>query len=294
MYEFSNFYKISIVVVHKGDIQPLITTLTSIKNRVSLKNFDITEIILVFSGNSINYDYVIKKFDFIRISILNCDNSLYNAMNIGLSLSNGRSIIYINSGDLLLNDPNIDYIEGKCIIYRYVVSSALINGGLRVPKLAQKNICHQAFLAPIENSRQDRIYFDEAEKIYADSLWMQDSMARYGFKRSDIMCSLFWLGGLSTYTSLSRALVNFIYSKFKIQSIKLIFKSLFSSAISGELFIRLLLKYSYINTNIFYNKIAQKITCASCGNANYLSISNADVRSEFCFKVYCKYCGNAL
>lgn len=98
---------LSIITINFNNCNGLLKTIKSI-NYQKNKNFEYiiidnesndgsVQYILDFKHS--NYKYLIEK-----------DSGIYNAFNKGLKLSNGKFILFLNSGDELINDEIIDII----------------------------------------------------------------------------------------------------------------------------------------------------------------------------------------
>jgi putative colanic acid biosynthesis glycosyltransferase len=95
---------LSIVTVVKNDITRLIKTIESLKYYYNDKNF---EHIIVDGKSTDNTSNTIKKIKQYNKNILfksSQDNGIYDAMNIGIGLSNGDFILFLNAGDKLIAD----------------------------------------------------------------------------------------------------------------------------------------------------------------------------------------------
>lgn len=129
--------QISIVTVVKNNASALKQTIESVISQ-TFKDY---EYIIVDGGSTDNTPEIIKKYSgHIGIHISEPDNGIFDAMNKGARLANGKWINYLNAGDVfespqiletvaeLLND-DIDVAYGACrIIYKDIVS------GVRLPR----------------------------------------------------------------------------------------------------------------------------------------------------------------
>ena len=118
----NSFYypKVSVITVVKNGQKYLDKTIKSVINQ-KYKNI---EYILVDANSSDNTSNIIKKYNqFIDIYIRKFDNSLWEAMNIGIKNSTGTIVCFINSDDLFeknavnyavkyLKNRKIDFVFG--------------------------------------------------------------------------------------------------------------------------------------------------------------------------------------
>ena len=104
---------LSIVCVTKDNKSELNETLGSVKQL--LKNIEI-ELIIINAGVHLSADWYdeFKQFDNI-IVIQEQDNGIYDGMNKGLSVSTGKYVWFLNSGDIFLNEIGIESLITKII-----------------------------------------------------------------------------------------------------------------------------------------------------------------------------------
>ncbi|WP_052657388.1 glycosyltransferase family 2 protein [Thalassospira sp. HJ] len=99
---------ISIVTVVYNDVSGLERTILSVINQSS-KNYEF----IVVDGNSNDgtVDIIKNYAAHIDVIISEPDDGLYDAMNKGIKLSNGKWIYFLNSNDYLLKDTTLSEIE---------------------------------------------------------------------------------------------------------------------------------------------------------------------------------------
>ena len=106
--------KISIVVVTKNNPGELAYTLDSLDIQSHKQRL---ELIIVNGGEEIQFD--LKKIN-IKFKLLKDEGfNLYDAMNIGLKNSNGDYILFLNSGDRLINKTVIENILNLNLLPNY-------------------------------------------------------------------------------------------------------------------------------------------------------------------------------
>lgn len=109
---------LSIITVTMNDIHRLDKTINSVKAYYGLARFEH----IIVDGNSQDGTNALingfKNYQNVR-SISEFDNGLYDAMNKGIRLSQGKYLLFLNCGDLLLSSPHqligiLDQINEDC------------------------------------------------------------------------------------------------------------------------------------------------------------------------------------
>jgi glycosyltransferase involved in cell wall biosynthesis len=92
--------KLSVITINRNNADGLDKTIQSVINQ-SFKDFEYIVIDCNSTDNSLD---VIKKYDNkINYWISETDTGIYNAMNKGIAKSNGNYLLFLNSGDYLVN-----------------------------------------------------------------------------------------------------------------------------------------------------------------------------------------------
>ena len=93
-------YKISIVTINLNNAQGLERTIQSVTNQ-SYISFEF----IVVDGNSVDgsKEVIASYKDHIDQYLIEDDNGIYEAMNKGISLARGEYLLFLNSGDALLD-----------------------------------------------------------------------------------------------------------------------------------------------------------------------------------------------
>jgi len=213
--------QLSIITISYKNIQELKETLDSINNQVT----NCHENVLVLSGYSAKEKKEITQSyssDF-RKFYWDLDNSLFNAMNVGIEKASGDYLLFLNAGDCFVNSDCINLInnrlsEKKCIsfktyqIYNNIriirdnepTNKIFVKSGLRtVPP-------HQGFLAP----NKKELFYDENLKVSADNDWMNKNINKYGIIYSGEIIVDFKLGGQSTFPTIEIIFVKLKHEKF--------------------------------------------------------------------------------
>ena len=94
----------TIITIHKGDINLLKKTIFSVDNQ---SNKPYRHLVISPDLKLSECKIFRKKY---RSFILGQDNSIYNAMNIGLQKTKKNYVLFLNSGDCLVNKNITDYI----------------------------------------------------------------------------------------------------------------------------------------------------------------------------------------
>jgi len=121
--------------------------------RQSYKNFEIIIVDGLSSDNTITLANLYKeKFTNIQF-ISGKDKGIYDAMNKGISLSNGEWLYFLGSDDYLLNNTVLEEITKQVNLndYDYVYGNVVspeygekYDGAFDKRKIISQNICHQA------------------------------------------------------------------------------------------------------------------------------------------------------
>jgi len=111
--------KLSIITINRNNAIGLDKTIASIYRQLTAG----IEYIVIDGASSDNSVDVIKKYsDHISYWISEKDSGIYNAMNKGIKQAKGEYILFVNSGDVLLEKDNIsnsveEHIHGEDFIY---------------------------------------------------------------------------------------------------------------------------------------------------------------------------------
>lgn len=204
--------KISIITINYNNRSGLEETILSVINQ-SFENFEY----IVVDGSSTDGSVdIIKSYEeFINVVIVEPDTGIYNAMNKGVKLANGEYLLFLNSGDILVNDSGIlQKIEDKLNSDIVAFDCLLENNGEIVGK--RTHISRPTLFYVYKNGFKhqstfickrlfDRIgLYNENYKIAGDyDFWIrsllnpQTSVVGY-----DITLAIFRLGGISQNSNL--------------------------------------------------------------------------------------------
>tara|TARA_A100001011_G_C14255205_1_gene819719 strand:+ start:1009 stop:1773 length:765 start_codon:yes stop_codon:yes gene_type:complete len=236
--------QLSIITISYKNIQELKETLDSINSQV----INCHENILVLSGYSEKEKIEITQSyssDF-RKFYWDLDNSLFNAMNVGIQKSSGDYILFLNAGDSFIDNKSMDFIneylqnnhEKCCSFKTYQVYNniKIVRDNLPIRKFFLKSGLrtlppHQGFVAP----NHKKIFFNENLKVSADNDWMKNNIAKYGIIYKSEVIVDFKLGGQSTYPTMSIIFIKLKHEKF-IRFIIECIKFFYSLFVSREIY----------------------------------------------------------
>lgn len=99
--------KVSIITINYNHVKGLEKTIASVINQ----NFANKEYIVIDGGSNDGSKKVIEQYpNKIDYWISEKDNGIYNAMNKGIAKAKGEYVLFLNSGDYLLNDNILDIV----------------------------------------------------------------------------------------------------------------------------------------------------------------------------------------
>lgn len=211
-------HKLSIITVNKNNYNGLINTLNSLRDNV--KSDSIQNIIVDGNSNDLieSFDALKKKYSFDFIS--ENDSGIYNAMNKGIGLASFKRLLFLNSGDSILNDINFDKFISLNLDYDIVYSNLLkVNGdGLvsesKFPKFLSLDymICfglpHQATI--ISKALFDKIgLYDEKYKIISDWVFFMEALFfnKATYKHIDLYVVNFDVSGISNQNKFVKSII---------------------------------------------------------------------------------------
>ncbi len=192
----------SIVTVVFNDVHNIKKTLESVHK---IKNPNIQYIVIDGLSSDGTIDIIKNYLSIIDILISEKDNGIYDAMNKGLSLAKGDSIIFMNGGDIFLNDfdpiktiLNFDY--KKCILigqsYQTFENDIYLRASIEKSNILLANPAHQAIFVP--RLIYSKISYNTNLKIAADYYWIQNCMKGNCVILINDIVSVFSLGGKSS------------------------------------------------------------------------------------------------
>ncbi|MGK4569296.1 glycosyltransferase family 2 protein [Flavobacterium sp. 3HN19-14] len=102
--------KISVITINYNDAAGLEKTILSVLNQ----NCDDFEFIVIDGNSTDGSKNIIEKYaGKLTFSVSEPDNGIYNAMNKGINAAKGEYLLFMNSGDILVDDAEI---LNKCLL----------------------------------------------------------------------------------------------------------------------------------------------------------------------------------
>jgi glycosyltransferase involved in cell wall biosynthesis len=123
---------LSIITVNKNNAAGLKKTIESIRMQSS-KAFEF--IVIDGNSNDESKEIMATYSDCITIAISETDSGIYNAMNKGIKQATGDYLLFLNSGDYLLNDNTIETVSPHLNTYDVICGDIVIED--------EKGIQHQ-------------------------------------------------------------------------------------------------------------------------------------------------------
>jgi glycosyltransferase involved in cell wall biosynthesis len=142
--------KLSVITINRNNAEGLDKTIQSVINQ-SYNDFEY----IVIDGNSTDDSVdIIKKYDNkINCWISETDTGIYNAMNKGIAKANGNYLLFLNSGDYLVNK---DVLKS---VFEYQQTADIIYGNMQIDWGNGKIT---------SGKMPDKITF---KQMYIDTLW---------------------------------------------------------------------------------------------------------------------------
>ena len=167
-------------------------------------------------------------------------------MNLGLKKTINHYILFLNSGDQLIDMNIIKYLfkiikfSKKCFIFKTQIIFKHINFN---PKnnffFSQNYLAHPSFIRPPVLKKTHQLFkFNEDFKIISDGIWMKKNTSQFGSIKINKILSKHFVGGISSVPSLTLA-----FEKSKIS-----FKEFIKEIIK-------IILYQFLNKDIFYKFI---------------------------------------
>ncbi len=168
--------KLTIITINRNNADGLDKTIQSVINQ-SYKDFEY----IVIDGNSTDNSIdIIKKHDSkINFWISEKDTGIYNAMNKGITKANGNYLLFLNSGDYLVNKDVLKSVFEQCQSADIIYGNMQIdwgNGKITFGKMPDKISFKQMYIDTlwhpvsfIKKTLFDKYgLYNEAYKIVAD------------------------------------------------------------------------------------------------------------------------------
>lgn len=184
---------ISIVTVSYNAATTIEQTILSVINQ----DFEDFEYIIVDGGSTDGTVDIIKKYqDRITLWVSEPDRGIYDAMNKGIIMANGKWVNFMNSGDSfynlnVLSNLKLDLISDFQVVYGSINCLTKSNSFLLKPKTVEKMndsmiFCHQA--AFVNWTCLNEYKFDIRFKVAADFKFFRSLyISNYRFKEIDVV-----------------------------------------------------------------------------------------------------------
>ena len=118
---------VSIITVCKNDARRLLTTLESVKNQ----NFQNFEHIIIDGASTDNTIDIIKANTHKNLQFYTGkDSGLYDAMNKGSYIANGKYLLFLNAGDHFLNKKSLEVIHLEEIVKNTISPDLIVSRSL--------------------------------------------------------------------------------------------------------------------------------------------------------------------
>jgi glycosyltransferase involved in cell wall biosynthesis len=222
---------LSIITISYSDLYGLNRTIESVRDQVddNPQLIDQLEHIVVVSGigqyesENLRKSYD-NKYAYFKI---NQDNSLYNAMNIGLEKATGTHLLFLNGGDVLYSKRSLGTITSSVVpeqtsLFRVIQETktrSYVRPGRSGTDVKIDNYSHQGFVAPLCAKTPK---FLEQIKINADTYWMKECLELFPVNVHDKIISRFELGGISNKPSKKTVAMRYHTNGLKRAALELI------------------------------------------------------------------------
>lgn len=244
--DMKNKLKLTVVTIGFSNIDEIMLTCKSVDDQTHQPY----EHIMVISGLNANEKKILESKHVLafRKFLYDVDNSLYNAMNIGLNVSNGDFLYFLNAGDTLNSSQAIygmtKYLSSKkCHLFRtHQVWCDDVYVRPSLDKIERLSIfpAHQGCIVPLDR-RTPR--FNELRLFDADVIWMKECMAMYSPEIHKDVIANFHLGGLSNFPTIRTIRLRYRNQGVKRGSKELV-KFIFRKILSDRVYYRFIMYLS--------------------------------------------------
>lgn len=194
--------KVSVITVVYNDCKHIEKTLQSVISQ----DFYSIEYVVIDGNSTDGTNELIQKYkNQIDIFVSESDKGIYDAMNKGLKRANGEYVIFMNSGDIFVDDKVLSHVfansdKSADVIYGKTIGNH--KGGKLLQELKpffsstaycpRVGICHQSVF--VRTSLAVRLLFDLDYKVCADHKMLYElhnegvSFVEYNGLISEIIC----------------------------------------------------------------------------------------------------------
>ena len=234
--------KLAVISIHSGKEEKIIKTCYSVDSQI-LK----PDLHLVVSKKVLLKKIIYKKN--YRKIIFGKDNSIYDAMNLGLLNTKKYLILFLNSGDIFFSNKSIFYIKkfirsNNCLQFKTVLK---FKNNYFYPKknffMSKKYFAHPSFLRPPTLNLFKK--FDLKKGMIADMIWIKENIKIHKLIKIDQFLSIHFLGGISSNPSINS--IKFFKQSGRIFFIKEIIKFFLKKILNLKLYYKLIYlnKFTY-------------------------------------------------
>lgn len=205
--------KVSIVTVTYNNCNELKRTIESVVEQIQL-GADI-EYIIIDGGSKDNTQEIVSLYkNYINIFVSEPDKGIYDAMNKGLKVANGCSILFLNSGDIFFKSFKLKEFQNinDLINYSYFTYTVQIDNNIAYLRPSRnksnfdpKDFGHQGCF--ITKKHYSKYCYNLDYSFDADFFWMKDIWNENHHKISEEISTVFFLGGISNTFSLKNMLM---------------------------------------------------------------------------------------
>lgn len=199
---------LSIITINYNDKEGLARTMNSVLSQT----YTDFEYIVIDGGSNDGSKTIIEQHqDQLGYWVSEPDSGIYNAMNKGIAKANGEYILFLNSGDVLIDDTIIKYVctavlKGQAIYYGDLLYGTVANHTLkRYPNTLSFNYFFKGGYLPhpssfIKRNLFERIgLYNENYQIISDWSFFVKAICKYnvGYTHFDKAVSYYDVNGIS-------------------------------------------------------------------------------------------------
>lgn len=243
--------KLSIVTVNYNNANGLLDTIMSVKEQV--KKGGICEHIIVDGGSSDHFQAAIESIDYESCKVISePDDGLFDAMNKGVDMASGDSVIFLNSGDWFHPFFNLCHLQKIfdlksqavcCYTLQLSKEEAYVRPSVKKKNIRFKDFGHQGIFCPRSLLVDEP--FDLRYPVSADSVWKEKVMGENGWVLNQQVSTVFELGGVSNSYTFSNALKLFGQKRGSLFRFKVLFKFFAQSLVGRSNLNKLLFGFKY-------------------------------------------------
>jgi len=201
--------KVSIITINYNNAAGLEKTIRSIVSQ----NLTGIEYIVIDGNSTDNSVDIIKQYeDKINLWVSESDSGIYNAMNKGIKQATGEYIIFINSGDIVKKNADlqviISQISGEDIVYFNMEIADTLSGTSYIKEypdypdfkyFAEDTLPHTASFIKRE-VLMNYGYYSELKNITSDWAFFMDAICLLNctYKHINDCFSIFYIDGISS------------------------------------------------------------------------------------------------